>query len=126
MEPMIDRIGGEEKVHHLVDHFYDLIETLPQGRAIMEMHLKGHGLSHVRPAQFEFLCGFFGGRRYYHERHGHMNLREIHAHVEIRTQDAEDWLAVMDLAMKDTAVPADQAAQIMAAFRRAALSLVNV
>ncbi len=126
MEPMINRIGGEEKVHHLVDHFYDLIETLPQGRAIMEMHLKGHGLSHVRPAQFEFLCGFFGGRRYYHERHGHMNLREIHAHVEIRTQDAEDWLAVMDLAMKDTAVPADQAAQIMAAFRRAALSLVNV
>ena len=126
MEPMIDRIGGEEKVHHLVDHFYDLIETLPQGRTIMEMHLKGHGLSHVRPAQFEFLCGFFGGRRYYHERHGHMNLREIHAHVEIRTQDAEDWLAVMDLAMKDTAVPADQAAQIMATFRRAALSLVNV
>ena len=126
MEPMIDRIGGEEKVHHLVDHFYDLIETLPQGRAIMEMHLKGHGLSHVRPAQFEFLCGFFGGRRYYHERHGHMNLREIHAQVEIRTQDAEDWLAVMDLAMKDTAVPAEQAAQIMAAFRRAALSLVNV
>ena len=126
MEPMIDRIGGEEKVHHLVDHFYDLIETLPQGKAIMEMHLKGHGLSHVRPAQFEFLCGFFGGRRYYYERHGHMNLREIHAHVEIRTQDAEDWLAVMDLAMKDTAVPADQAAQIMAAFRRAALSLVNV
>lgn len=126
MEPMIDRIGGEEKVHHLVDHFYDLIETLPQGRTIMEMHLKGHGLSHVRPAQFEFLCGFFGGRRYYHERHGHMNLREIHAHVEIRTQDAEDWLAVMDLAMKDTAVPDDQAAQIMATFRRAALSLVNV
>ena len=126
MEPMIDRIGGEEKVHHLVDHFYDLIETLPQGRTIMEMHLKGHGLSHVRPAQFDFLCGFFGGRRYYHERHGHMNLREIHAHVEIRTQDAEDWLAVMDLAMKDTAVPDDQAAQIMATFRRAALSLVNV
>ena len=30
MEPMIDRIGGEEKVHLLVNHFYDLIETLPQ------------------------------------------------------------------------------------------------
>ncbi len=126
MEPMIDKIGGEEKVHHLVDHFYDLIETLPQGAAIMEMHQKGHGLSHVRPAQFEFLCGFFGGRRYYHERHGHMNLREIHAHVDIRTQDAEDWLAVMALAMKDTDVPAPQAEQIMATFRRAALSLVNV
>jgi len=126
MEPMIDRIGGEGQVHLLVNTFYDLIETLPQGRTIMEMHQKGHGLSHVRPEQFEFLCGFFGGRRYYHERHGHMNLREIHAHVEIRMQDAEDWLAVMDRAMVETAVPDRERAEIMATFRRAALMLVNV
>lgn len=126
MEPMIDRIGGEEKVHLLVNHFYDLIETLPQGRTIMEMHLKGHGLAHVRPEQFNFLCGFFGGRRYYHELHGHMNLREIHAHVEIRRQDAEDWLAVMERSMVDTEVPAKERAEIMATFRRAALMLVNV
>lgn len=123
---MIDRIGGEDQVHRLVDHFYDLIETLPQGAAIMEMHQRGHGLAHVRPAQFEFLCGFFGGRRYYHERHGHMSLRDIHAHVAIRSQDAEDWLAVMGQAMRDTQVPEAEAAQIMAAFRRAALSLVNL
>jgi hemoglobin len=126
MEPMIDRIGGEEKVHLLVNHFYDLIETLPQGKAIMQMHLKGHGLSHVRPAQFEFLCGFFGGRRYYHERHGHMSLRDIHAHVDIRRQDAEDWLTVMARAMQDVALPQTQAAQIMETLRRAAMSLVNV
>ena len=123
---MIERIGGEERVHLLVNRFYDLIEILPQGRAIMEMHQKGHGLSHVRPEQFNFLCGFFGGRRYYHEHHGHMNLREIHAHVEIRVQDAEDWLAVMDLAMAETAVPDRERAEIMATFRRAALMLVNV
>lgn len=125
MEPMIDRIGGEDRVHLIVDHFYDLIESLPQGKAIMEMHLKGHGLSHVRPAQFEFLCGFFGGRRYYHERHGHMNLREIHAHVEIRRQDAEDWLAVMDMALADCGVGEQERAEIMTTFRRAALMLVN-
>jgi len=125
MEPMINRIGGEEQVHLLVNHFYDLIETLPQGRAIMEMHLKGHGLSHVRPEQFNFLCGFFGGRRYYHERHGHMNLREIHAHVEIRQQDAEDWLAVMDQALRETNVAENERGEIMATFRRAALMLVN-
>ena len=126
MEPMIEKIGGEDKVMHLVGHFYDLIESLPQGKTIMEMHLKGHGLSHVRPAQFEFLCGFFGGRRYYHERHGHMNLREIHQHVEIRREDAEDWMAVMELAMKDTEVPEPERAQILQTLRRAALSLVNM
>lgn len=92
----------------------------------MEMHLKGHGLAHVRPEQFNFLCGFFGGRRYYHEHHGHMNLREIHAHVEIRRQDAEDWLAVMDRAMAETGVPETERGQIMATFRRAALMLVNL
>lgn len=126
MEPMIDRIGGEEKVRLLVTHFYDLIETLPQGKAIMDMHLKGHGLAHVRRAQFDFLCGFLGGRRYYHERHGHMSLRDIHAHVDIRSQDAEDWLEVMGRAMQDVALPQPQAAQIMATLRRAAMMLVNV
>jgi hemoglobin len=123
--PMIDRIGGEEQVHLLVDRFYDLIETLPQGAAIMAMHQRGHGLAHVRPEQFDFLCGFFGGRRYYHERHGHMNLREIHAHVDIRRGDAEDWLAVMARAMADTGVGAPEQAEIIATFRRAALMLVN-
>ena len=125
MEPMIDRIGGEPQVKLLVNHFYDLIETLPQGAAIMAMHQRGHGLGHVRPEQFNFLCGFFGGRRYYHELHGHMNLREIHAHVEIRRQDAEDWLAVMERAMVDTGVGDRERAEIMATFRRAALMLVN-
>ena len=125
MKPMIDRIGGEGQVRLLVNHFYDLIESLPQGRAIMEMHMKGHGLSHVRPEQFNFLCGFFGGQRHYHERHGRMNLREIHAHLEIRAEDAEDWLAVMDRATAETGVPAPEQAEIMATFRRAALILVS-
>ncbi|MCU0826686.1 MAG: group II truncated hemoglobin [Tabrizicola sp.] len=125
MEPMIDRIGGESQVKLLVNHFYDLIETLPQGAAIMAMHQRGHGLSHVRPEQFDFLTGFFGGRRNYHERHGHMNLREIHAHIEIRAEDAEDWLAVMDRAMAETGIADRERREIMATFRRAALMLVN-
>jgi hemoglobin len=125
MHSMIDRIGGEPQVERLVNHFYDLIETLPQGAAIMAMHQRGHGLRHVRSEQFDFLCGFFGGRRYYHERHGHMNLREIHVHLEIRQQDAEDWLAVMARAMVETGVTDRERAEIMATFRRAALMLVN-
>ena len=125
MQPMITQIGGEAKVMELVTQFYDLLESLPQGQAIVNLHLQGHGLAHVRPAQFDFLCGFFGGRRYYAEQHGHMNLREIHAHVDIRAMDAENWLAVMDTALTDTAVADPMKGQIMATFRRAALMLVN-
>ena len=126
MAAVIDRLGGEAVVRALVERFYDLVETAPEGRQILHLHFRGHGISHVRAAQFEFLCGFFGGRRDYHELHGHMNLREIHAHVEIRKQDAEDWLAVMDRAMVETNVAEAERGQIMATFRRAALMLVNV
>ena len=126
MQPMIDSIGGEAGVQALVTQFYDLIETLPQGAAILAMHQHGHGLAHARPAQFEFLCGFFGGRRYHSERNGAVSLREMHAHIDIRAQDAEDWLGVMDQAMTDTHVGQPMQTDIMATFRRAAHKLVNV
>ncbi len=122
---MIDRIGGEGPVQLLVNRFYDLIETLPQGAAILAMHQRGHGVAHARAEQVNFLCGFLGGRRTYHERHGHMNLREIHAHLEIHRTDAEDWLAVMDRAMTETGVADQPRGEIMATLRRAALMLAG-
>lgn len=125
MAAVIDRIGGEDRVRALVERFYDLIETLPEGAQILHLHFRGHGMAHVRAEQFEFLCGFFGGRRYYAEKHGHMNLREIHDHVPIRPEDAENWLYCMDLAMTDMAVQEPLRGQIMQTFGRAARMLVN-
>ena len=72
MDPMIERIGVEDRLFHLVNQFHDLTESLREGPARMEMRFSGHGLAHVRPAQFEFLCGFLGGRHCDHEHHGHM------------------------------------------------------
>jgi hemoglobin len=89
------------------------------------MDLQGHGLAHVRLTQFDFLCEFFGGRRYYHERHGHMNLREIHAHVPIRAQDAADWLAIMHKVLSDCDVAEPMRGDIMAIFTHAANMLLN-
>ena len=121
---MIDRIGGEVALQALVTRFYDLVESEPLGARIVQMHLEGHGLAHVRPEAFDFLSGFFGGRRYYAEHHGHMNLRQMHEHVAIKLEDAEAWLALMDRAMAET-IPEAEARQIGQAFRRAALALVN-
>jgi hemoglobin len=122
---VIERMGGEGAVRALVERFYDLVETLPQGAQILHLHFRGHGMSHVRAEQFDFLCGFFGGRRRYFERHGHMNLREIHAHVPIRPEDAEDWLHCMGIAMHDTGVADEIRAPVMQVFERAAEMLVN-
>ena len=54
MEPMIERIGGESKVHLLVNHFYDLIETLP----LIEEMGRVEGLDgHARAAAVRFDAG---------------------------------------------------------------------
>lgn len=125
MAAVIDEIGGEPVVRALVARFYDLIETAPEGARILDLHFQGHGIGHVRVEQFDFLCGFFGGRRYYAERHGHMNLREVHAHVPIREGDAEDWLACMGRALDDVGIHGPARGRIDAAFDRAARILVN-
>ena len=52
-------------------------------------------------------------------------LREMHAHVPIRPEDAEDWLHCMDLALTDTGVEEPLRGQIFQTFGRAARMLVN-
>lgn len=121
----LDQIGGEAALRQVVERFYDLMETDPAAQSLHRLHFRGHGVDHTRQAQFEFLCGFLGGRAYYKERFGHMNLRDIHAHVPIRSADAELWLTLFDTALADCSLSGPTVDKWRAALRRAALSLVN-
>ena len=122
---VLDQIGGEPALRDLVEHFYDLVETLPEGRQILSLHLQNHGLAHTRGEQFDFLSGFMGGRQYYMEKHRHMNVKEIHAHVPIQLEDAENWLAIMDKALDDLDHSGDHVTRLRATLRRVAMLLVN-
>jgi hemoglobin len=122
---MIDTIGGETALRQLVEDFYDLVEILPEGETLRKLHLRGHGLAHVRGEQFNFLSGFLGGRKYYEEKHGHMDLRRMHAHVPISVQDAEDWLSCMDKALAKNGLTGSDIDRLRAIFRRVCMMLVN-
>jgi len=122
----VEDIGGETSLRTLVERFYDIIESDPASAHLLTLHLRGHGMAHARTEQFDFLCGFLGGRRYYAERHGHMDVREVHAHVPIRREDADQWLACLDKAMRDCNMVGEAADQMRAALGRVALVLVNV
>ncbi len=122
---MIDRIGGETALRKLVEDFYDLVEILPEGETLRKLHLRGHGLDHVRTEQFNFLSGFLGGRRYYEEKHGHMDVKQMHAHIPISVQDAEDWLSCMDKALAQNGLEGPEIERLRGIFRRVCMLLVN-
>ena len=71
------------------------------------------------------MSGFLGGRQYYLEKHRHMNVKEIHAHVPIRTEDAEVWLQIMDKVLDDLNHDGPHIDRIRATLRRVAMILVN-
>ena len=71
------------------------------------------------------MSGFMGGRQHYRERHGHMDVKEIHAHVPIRQEDAENWLICMDRALAAEGHSGPHIDKLRTVLRRVALILVN-
>ena len=122
---LVEDIGGEGRVRDLVERFYDLIETLPEGENLRRLHARGHGIAHARVEQMNFLVGFMGGRHYYAEKHGHMNVKLMHEHVPVRTLDAENWLFCMDRALEMEGHAGPHIDRFRVVLRRVALMLVN-
>ena len=125
MSCALDAIGGEPALRALVERFYDLMENDPAVHELHRLHFRGHGLEHTRQSQFEFMSGFLGGRPYFRERFGHMNLRQIHEHVPIREADAELWLETFDRALSDVGMAGPAVEKMRATLKRAAHMLVN-
>ena len=119
------KIGGEDGVRRLVNMFYDIVETDPDGAPLVAMHNKGNGLAHARAAQFEFLSGFLGGPQLYVEHHGHSNVRKMHEHLEVRMIERDSWVSCMVKALDAQDLDAATRKMLMAHFARIADMLVN-
>ena len=107
-------IGGEDKVHALVERFYDLMDLEPAYADLRAVH--GPGLAHARERLFWFLCGWLGGPQHYTERVGHPMLRARHMPFAIGIKERDQWLACMDQAMGETGVPEDLRTRLKASF----------
>ncbi len=97
-----DRIGGEERVHALVERFYDLMDVEPHYALLRSVH--GNTLEHARERLFWFLCGWMGGPQLYLERVGNPMLRARHLPFSIGIAERDQWLACMAQAMRETGV----------------------
>ena len=111
-------IGGEARVHALVDRFYDLMDIEPAYRELRVSH--GSTLDDARQKLFWFLCGWLGGPSYYEDRFGHPRLRMRHMPFKIGIMERDQWLACMDQAMGETGVPEDLRARLRESFFKTA------
>lgn len=118
-------VGGDEGLRNLVEAFYDIVETQPEGGELPLLHARGHGVAHSRIEQFNFLSGFLGGPGLYAKKYGHSNVREMHEHVEITAEAKDAWLKCMSMAIDRVGLPGDVKARLMTPFTRVATALVN-
>jgi hemoglobin len=97
---LYEQMGGATTLRALIETFYDIIETAPEGESLNLLHLRGHGVAHSRIEQFNFLSGFFGGPKLYTEKHGHSDVREMHRHIDVSPAERDAWLLCMSKAIK--------------------------
>ena len=95
-------IGGEERIHAMVERFYDLMDIEPGYAALRAAH--GPELDNARERLNMFLCGWMGGPQHYTERFGHPMLRRRHMPFSIGVMERDQWVACMDQAMQETGV----------------------
>lgn len=122
---LYDRVGGADGLRALIETFYDIVEFEPEGRVLHLLHLRGHGVTHSRIEQFNFLSGFLGGPRLYVEKYGHSDVREMHAHVEIDSEARDAWLTCMSIAVDRVGLPPSVKRELMDNFTRVAFMLKN-
>jgi len=117
-------IGGESAIHALVQRFYDLMDLEPGYKELRAAH--GPDLASAREKLNWFLCGWMGGPQHYQERFGHPRLRARHMPFKIGILERDQWLACMDQAMGEVAVPADLRTRLQASFFQTADWMRNV
>jgi hemoglobin len=117
-------IGGEAKVHQLVERFYDLMDLEPRYAALRAAH--GTSLEQARQKLSWFLSGWLGGPQHYTDRFGHPRLRMRHMPFRIGIQERDQWLACMDQAMGEVGIDEVLRERLRASFFQTADWMRNV
>lgn len=97
--------GGIDGISALVDRFYELMDTLPEAKALREMH--PDDLTNARQKLTYFLSGWMGGPKLFREHFGPIIIPEAHKHFPVDMDSKNAWLRCMDQALIDLHYPED-------------------
>ena len=120
MENTIYEQLGEEKLHQLINKFYELVlenEVIsPLFTTDMEV---------VRQKQTAFLTQFLGGPPVYNQTFGHPRMRMRHLPHKITEEAAIEWLSCMNAAIRTLDIEDDFKVTLFNCFPRLAAHMVN-
>ncbi|WP_413293270.1 group II truncated hemoglobin [Bdellovibrio sp. HCB185ZH] len=102
-EKMIyELIGGEPVVRKICQRFYEIMDTMPEVKAIRDMHPEN--LRGSEEKLFMFLSGWLGGPNLFQERFGHPRLRMRHFPFAIGKSERDQWMLCMVHAFEDVGI----------------------
>ncbi|HRP24125.1 group II truncated hemoglobin [Thauera sp.] len=113
-----DAIGGEATVAALSDRFYALMDSEPQFKQLRDLHPQD--LQGSRDKLFMFLSGWLGGPDLFVEQFGHPRLRARHMPFAIGTQERDQWVACMLLAMEEVGIEEGMRERLLQSFFKTA------
>ncbi len=112
---------GEEGFARLVRAFY---AQVPADDVIGPMY-PADDLSGAEDRLRDFLVGRFGGPPRYMEQRGHPRLRMRHMPFAVDMAARNRWVALMDRALVETALPGDAVAVLQPFFHHMASFMIN-
>jgi hemoglobin len=113
-----EQLGGDAKLHALVECFYALMDSEPEFRGIRKLHPPT--LEGSIDKLYMFLSGWMGGPQLYVQKVGPPMLRARHLPFPIAEAERDQWLACMSRAMQECEVPELLRLQLMGAFQKTA------
>lgn len=111
---------GQERLYHMIDYFYSLVE---QDERIN--HLFPGDFAETSRKQKQFLTQFLGGPALYTEEHGHPMLKMRHMDFRITTYERDAWLENMNKAIQHAELPAGVDEYLYERLRLTANHMVN-
>lgn len=117
------RIGGAEKIHALVQRFYEIMDELPEAYGIRKMH--SPQLDGAADKLFKFLSGWLGGPPLFVQEFGEPFLRRRHFPFAIGVSERDQWLMCMDQALNEIVAEPDLRQELSAAFAKLADHMRN-
>lgn len=116
-------LGGEEGVSDIANGFYDVMETAPEAKQLLDIHPLP--LTSIRQRFFEYLSGWFGGPPLFEAKYGHPRLRARHLPYPVTPILKEQWMFCMYKTLEQHVQDPQLRNQILSAFADLAEHMIN-